>query len=409
VKRFNENDPPAIATPQPPDSALGNRPEHENVGDTIPTHLTHADSDSDTGEEELHGGGEGNDGEGSQREGMRSEERGAASSKPLSSIHSNEVETRGGRGGGRGGAGAGTAQHQDKTEMRKGWVAWMEEIACGQDVTVLVGEPVSGKPVTLTRQPQHAGSERGGSEENGIGADAEGSVLKVGGVVIVWSWQGHTSCADKQGPTDNNGAIQSDCVGLREVEETLFLSVKVDGSVVKMDARAIRKWKCSVETDVYAACGFLLLLPFSGEDSGLPAGHHSLTVSVTDGGGPGRTRIERRGGGGTEGYGFEGSRKGQAAADDDGLWSSPTISFEISAPSPSFFSSSSSSSSWESDWKQHASSRQLSMVPFYQQVAHHVYAANAADMSMSATSEKSMAGGQQERDRRGDGGVEQQK
>ena len=293
--------------------------------------------------------------------------------------------------------------------MRKGWVAWMEEIACGQDVTVLVGEPVSGKPVTLTRQPQHAESERGGAEENGIGVDAEGSLLKVGGVVIVWSWQGHTSCANNQGPTDNKGATQSDCVGLREVEETLLLSVKVDGSVVKMDARAIRKWKCSVETDVYAACGFLLLLPFSGEDSGLPAGHHSLTVSVTDGGGPGRTRIERRGGGGTEGYDFEGSRKGQAAADDDGLWSSPTISFEISAPSPSFFSSFSSSSSWESDWKQHASSRQLSMVPFYQQVAHHVYAANAADMSMSATSEKSMAGGQQERDRRGDGGVEQQK
>ena len=288
--------------------------------------------------------------------------------------------------------------------MRKGWVAWMEEIACGKDVTVLVGEPVSGKPVTLTRQPQHAGSERGGAEENGIGVDAEGSVLKVGGVVIVWSWQGHTSCANSQG--DNKGATQSDCLRLRDLEETLLLSVKLDGCVVEMDARAIRKWKCSVETDVYAACGFLLLLPFSAEDSGLPAGHHSITVSVTDGGGPGRTRIERRGGGGTEGYGFEGSRKGQAAADDDGLWSSPTISFEISAPSPSFFTS--SSSSWESDWKQHASSRQLCMVPFYQQVAHQVYAANAADMSMSATSDKSMAGGEQERDRRGGGGVEQQ-
>jgi hypothetical protein len=157
----------------------------------------------------------------------------------LSSIHANELETRGGRGGGRGGAGAGTAQDQDKAEMRKGWVAWMEEIPCG----------------------------------------------------------------------------------------------------------------------------------------------------------------------------FEGSREGQAAAAADGLdhgrrWPSPTISFEISAPE---ILSSSSSSSWESEWKQHASSRQLCMMPFYQQVAHQVYAANAADMSMSATSAKSMAGGEQERNRRGGGVVEQQK
>jgi hypothetical protein len=106
----------------------------------------------------------------------------------------------------------------------------MEEIECGQDVTVLVGKPVSGKPVTLTSQPQHDGSERGGAEENGIGVDEEDSVLKVGGVVIVWSWQGHTKCVNNQGPTDNKGATQSDCVLLRDLLETLLVSVKVDGS-----------------------------------------------------------------------------------------------------------------------------------------------------------------------------------
>ena len=118
--------------------------------------------------------------------------------------------------------------------------------------------------------------------------------------------------------------------------------------------------------------------------------------------------MERRGGGGTKGYGLEGSRQGQAAAHDDGLWSSPTISFEISAPHSSFFSSSSSSFSSESEWKQHAGSWQSWMLPFYQQVAHQAYVANAGDVSMSATSEKRMAGGEQERDRNGGGEVEQQ-
>ena len=114
--------------------------------------------------------------------------------------------------------------------------------------------------------------------------------------------------------------------------------------------------------------------------------------------------MERRGGG-TEGYGLEGSR--QAAAHNDGLWSSPTISFEISSPHSSFFSSSSSFSS-ENEWKQHAGSWQSWMLPFYQQVAHQAYLANAGDVSMSANSERRMAGGEQERDRRGGGGVEQQ-
>jgi hypothetical protein len=104
---------------------------------------------------------------------------------------------------------------------------------------------------------------------------------------------------------------------------------------------------------------------------------------------------------------LEGSRQGQAAAHNDGLWSSPTISFEISAPHSSFFSSSSSSFS-ESEWKQHAGSWQSWMLPFYQQVAHQAYVANAGDVSMSATSEKRMAGGEQERDRNGGGEVEQQ-
>ena len=110
---------------------------------------------------------------------------------------------------------------------------------------------------------------------------------------------------------------------------------------------------------------------------------------------------------GTEGYGLEGSRQGQAAAHDDSLWSSPTISFEISAPHSSFFSSS-SSFSLESEWKQHAGSWQSWMLPFYQQVAHQAYVANAGDVSMSATSEKRMAGGKHERDRSGGGEVEQQ-
>ena len=48
VKRFAKNDPPAIATPQLPASALGDRQEYKNLGGTVPTHRTHANSDADT-------------------------------------------------------------------------------------------------------------------------------------------------------------------------------------------------------------------------------------------------------------------------------------------------------------------------------------------------------------------------
>ena len=48
LKRFAENDLPTIATPQPPDSDLVDRQEHENVGGTVRTHPTHANSDADT-------------------------------------------------------------------------------------------------------------------------------------------------------------------------------------------------------------------------------------------------------------------------------------------------------------------------------------------------------------------------